>query len=318
MALTIIPQVWSDWVTTEMLNVSNIVLSPYVEFDPIGRRIEKDILMRIPKFKSLDILGDDEVITSSTTLSPSALEDYSELAPIVRRGKAVAVTDVEIQERGVDPLTLLAPQIAQRNLKQMQKVLKAVIDGVFAGPLATSHTYDISGAADPKIDAGPIEDALQTILGEVGSNFNAMIMHSKVAADLKKKGLTYTAFAPTYTDGLITNGEILTYWGKKIIVNDTICAPFGTQPKYPTYLIAGTPFYIGWQKELTINNQFNPAVGGGRNEIYWYAHYAVGMRGVSFTAGINNPTNTQLALATSWTKVAPDDKLIPIVRLVTL
>jgi hypothetical protein len=43
----------------------------------------------------------------------------------------------------------------------------------------------------------------------------------------------------------------------------------------------------------------------------------LGFRGVSFTAGIDNPTTTELAKGSNWTKVAPDNKLIRIVRLIT-
>lgn len=317
MALTIIPQVWSDWVVTEMVNLANVITSPYVEFDPNAVIQEKDILYRIPKFKSLDVIGDDVRITPTTTITPQNLEDYTEIAPIVRRGNGIQVSDVEIIERGVDPLRLLAPQIAQYNLRQMQKLVKAVIDGVFASALASSHTYDNRNNGDGKIDAGPIEDAVQSVLGETAEILTGLILHSKVAADLKKKGLTYTAFAPVFSDGLITNGQIPMYWGKRIIVNDTICAPYDDNgvTTYPVYLLAGTPVYVGWQKALNIYSDFDPSTGGGLNKIFWYAHYAIGFRGVSFTANINNPTAAQLATGSNWTKVAPDNKLIPVVRL---
>jgi len=319
MALTVQPQIWGDWVVTEMVKIANIVTSPYIEFDTGVSIKEGEILLRIPKLKSLDVIGDDVRVTKTTQLTPNELEDYAELAPILRTGNAIQVTDVEIVSKGIDPLQALAPQIAQYNINQIQKKVKAVFVGVFASALATSHTYNASGIGDGKIDAGPIEDALQSVLGETSEGMTAMIMHSKVAADLKKKGLTYTILAPVFTDGLLTQGQIPTYWGKRIIVNDTICAPFTVDnvTYYPTYILGGQPAYVGFQKALNIYSDFDPSVGGGTNKLYWYSHFAVGFRGVSFSAGIDNPTTAQLATGSNWTKVAPDDKLIRVVRLIT-
>jgi len=102
-------------------------------------------------------------------------------------------------------------------------------------------------------------------------------------------------------------------------VNDTICAPFTVDSVtyYPTYILGGQPAYVGFQKALNIYSDFDPSVGGGTNKLYWYSHFAVGFRGVSFSAGIDNPTTAQLATGSNWTKVAPDDKLIRVVRLIT-
>ncbi|MCX7909593.1 MAG: major capsid protein [Ignavibacteria bacterium] len=319
MALTIAQPVWSDWIVTEMVNLNNIISSPYVEFDPNVILAERGPSIRIPKLKSLDAIGDDERITSSTTLTPKALEDYVEIAPIIRRGNAISITDVEILTSGVDPLKLLAPQIAQYNIRQIQRPIKSVINGVFAVALASSHTYDNRSNGDGKIDVGPIEDAVQSVLGETADSLTGLILHSKVAADLKKKSLTNSILAPVFNDGLITTGVVLTYWGKRIIVNDTICAPFTEDGvvTYPSYLLAGTPVYVGWQKSLNIYTDFDPATGGGTNKIFWYAHYAIGFRGVSFNGNIENPTDAQLADGSNWTKVAPDNKLIRVVRLLT-
>jgi len=319
MALSVQPQIWSDWVVTEMVQIANILLSPYVEFDTGASIKPGDILLRIPKLKSLDVIGDDVRVTKTTTLTPNELEDYLELAPIIRTGNAIQITDVEIISKGIDPLQSLAPQIARYNINQIQKKVKAVFDGVFASALATSHTYNASGSGDGKIDAGPIEDALQSVLGETSEEMTGMIMHSKVAADLKKKGLTWTILAPVFSDGLITKGQIPTYWGKRIIVNDTICSPWTEEgvTYYPTYILGGQPVYVGYQKALNIYSDFDPATGGGTNKLFWYTHYAIGFRGVSFSGAIDNPTLQQLATGNNWTKVAPDDRLIRVVRLIT-
>jgi hypothetical protein len=203
-------------------------------------------------------------------------------------------------------------------LYNVQTFLAGILTGLFttSGCLLTTHSYDGSVGT---ISPDTILDGLQSLLGEVGlTEMDTMICHSKVYNDLLKANLISMIQAPVFLNNVITQGTIPTYVGKRVWVNDTLCAVISGSPDtYPTYVFKGQPFHLSYQQEMEIIPYKDELTAGGKQYIIWRYSYAPGFFGVSYTGSTSNPTAANLATANNWTKKASADKLIPFIRIVT-
>jgi hypothetical protein len=307
MALSIVPQVWEPFIANSLTYLNNIQNQGLVSIVTNAAITAGDVTWRNPKLKSLNELAADDVqLTTSTTLSPQALTDYQELYPVLHRADGISIHDLNKIEMGVDAMQMLAPQIAQRNLNQMQKKLVSFTKGAFATVLATSHTHDKSNAG---ITPMAIYEAGMTIHGEAMTLLNKVIMHSKIFYDLQasiEQKLTVNADSSTLPAFYLGD--------KRVIINDTLCAP--ASGVYPTYICGGSPWVIGYQKSLALETYRSPLTF--TDSLQWTVHYAVGLTGVSMTSNNSNPTPGTLETGSNYTSVAPTVNSIPLVRLLTL
>lgn len=318
MALTVVPELWAAWVIAAMQNQNNILNEGLVLLDTNSEISKGDHFRRVPRLKSLDSIGDDDVrVTKTTTIVPNALSDQEEIGVVLHYGNGISETDLDKMARGQSALQALTPQIAQRILKQQQKRLAAVTTGCFTTALVASHSLDVSGDGTGLINAAAILDAEQ-LLGESKVLLNTITMHSKVQNDLVKEGLIVYVAASAFGDQIVTTGTIPTFMGKRVKINDTLCAPYveETVTKYPSYITGGQPWYVGVQKAMRIESQRKADVGGGTDELYWYVDYQPHLIGMSWNENIPNPTDAQLKTGANWTKIAEDHELT-IIRLVT-
>jgi hypothetical protein len=151
------------------------------------------------------------------------------------------------------------------------------------------------------------------------NDIDTIILHSIKYAQFVKDGFIKYIDAGEYGSNMLYKGTIPTYLGKKVVINDTLCASFtdGAATKYPTYLVKGQPWYLGYQKTLNVKYDEDILTGGGKQELAWYTHFLPHVRGVSYTSATANPTTANLATASSWTQKAQDYN-IGIMRINTL
>lgn len=320
MALTINPDEWRSWIVNMMQPLNDVFNQGFVQLDTGADIPAKGIVGQIPVLHSLADDADDEAIAAGTTVTPTGFTDHSEVFPIVYRGKGWTIDNVTQSTSGNNPLASTQGQIALYFTRQNQKKIVAMINGLFAanGALVATHQSDKSAEADPSIQYNGgqyIVDASESILGEQWQDVDTIICHSKVASMLIKGGLTGTMQSLIFRDNAIQTGNVTTFLGKKVVINNTLCAPTGNV--YPTYITVGQPVYVGFRKQLDVFPYFNPAVGGGSNQIFCYTSYGVGMRGVTWSAGTYNPSTANLSTAGNWTKVAQSVKDIKLIQLKT-
>lgn len=265
----------------------------------------------IPFQENLSNIGNSVRVTTSTTITPQTLGDKEEVGVVCHIGQGIKEQVLNDILRGAEGLRQAANQIVPYTVNEFQRYLVSATKGAFAadGPLFGTHVVDKSGIGDGTISTSFIIDAAQETLGEDGMDFDALIMHSKIFADLQKVGLITYVNAGTFGQNLLVSGDIPTVLGKRVMVNDTLCAK-DSADKYPVYLSGGRPWYLGYQRQqLRIYQDFNPAIGGGQNETYWYADFVPHIRGLKWNVSTINPTTTNLETGTNWTKVWTDENI---------
>jgi hypothetical protein len=304
----IIPTYQSDWVFNGLSYLNNIQTAGVVQLINAPSITKGDTHWRNPKVKSLNELAANDIqMTTSSTLTPQALTDYTEIFPVLHRQDGITVRDFNNIEAGVDFGAGVLNQIPGRVLNQTQIMIAAMLKGIYitSGALNTSHVYDMTGyAMTPMM----VYDAAESKLGEADQLLNKVIMHSKVkiklAGQIENKVTTQ-----------VNGGTLVTSWlgDKQVIVNNTICATLGDNV-YPTYICGGSPILMGWQKNINLESQ--RTITTKSTAWSWDYHYAVGMSGVTY-AGAANPASTVLDDAASWTSTAPTANSVLCVQLLT-
>lgn len=260
-------------------------------------------------------LGSLERITASTTLTPQTLSDKVEYATVVHRGDSFEEVEFNNILRGTNAIQQVSGQIAEVVARDIQTVFNSAIAGVFA-----SATMPASKILDAQSELGGLDfdiiaDASQQAFGEQMQLVDAIMVHSAVLNKLKQKGMVTYLPAANFSANILTNGTIPTIDGKRILVNDTICA--ATSGVYPSYLVKGQPFWLGYQRQLRIEQQRNILVGGGQDVVAFYVDYAPHIKGFSWDINTTNPTNASLADGTKWTLVA-DESAVGIAQILTI
>jgi hypothetical protein len=152
-------------------------------------------------------------------------------------------------------------------------------------------------------------------LGEKMTDLTGIVMHSKVFGDALKDGLANYQATNELINGIYRTGMIPYMMGKKVWLNDAMCA--ATASVYPTYLVGGQPWYIGFQRNIEFETARAAYTAGGTDDLLVRYHYCPHIKGVSYTGTDMNATAAQLATTTNWTQTALD-KNIKLVQLKTL
>jgi len=273
----------------------------------------------IPQWKALS--GDSVQITSSTTTTIEAMQDFENVGVWVEREKAWGAADVLNYIAGKDAGVALGDMIGEYWAGELQKVGLNVLSGIFATALTGTHVLDDSGVT---VTPERLIDA-KLKLGDNADLIRYMIANSKVGGDLEKlKLLTYdTGGADTFVNGMIP--RVL---NMALILDDTLTA---TADVYKSYLSQANSMIYKFRNrkgsnltEKTVVNvggieiELSRAAttAGGIDQFITRASFLVHPNGMAY-AGAANPTNATLATGASWTKSANDDKLIGIVQVLS-
>lgn len=278
----------------------------------------------IPVWNTLS--GSSVQITTSLTTTINNLTDYKDVGVWIEREKAWGADQMLRVVAGRDATTEIARQLGEYWASEIHRVfVSGVFTGVFATALATTHTYDDSGNT---INIPGLIQA-KNKLGDNGDLLNSISMHSKVFGDaLNDKVVTYDK---STVDSYGT-GEVAMILGMKPYVTDKLAA---TTAVYPVLLgMKGSAIYLFRPRPkaqfsdanvfqintgtVSIDIELNriATTGGGQDQLISRASFLVHIPGVKFdtTSVTSNPTDTQLATGSNWSKVVSDDKLIKLVQ----
>jgi hypothetical protein len=314
----IAPTLWTPFIQEALQQKANILSMGLVTIDsnaPVGTSGD---YMKIPIQSPLSTVAVAQRITSSTTLTPVDPAQVEEIGVVCHIGDSYKTTEVDKLTSGVDGLKLFSSQILPTALLGIQTYFASVAKGLFGtgGQLATTHTYNPDNET---LSAENLAKGLQAVYGENIDSVDTIILHSSKYAELMIDNLIKFVPATDFAGQTLFTGTVPTYLGKKVVVNDTMCASYtdGQATKYPTYLTIGQPFYLGWQKTLDVKYDTDILTGGGKDILAWYVHFVPHVKGVSWTQATANPTTGNLETVGYWTKKQQDYN-IGIMRINTL
>ncbi len=321
----IVPEVFIPYVNEETVNKSALVRSgivvPDASLDELAKRGGR--LIQMPFYQ--DLTGDDEVLGTGTGATDSDLTlgkitTSKDQAVLFTRGRAWGDEDLAKALAGSDPLGAIADMVANYWAWREQKLLIAILTGVFADNADNDSSdliSDIASAGTPgdsnKIGADAIIDAM-TKLGDAANKLTAIAMHSTPYSRLQK--LNVIDYEPAAT----ANIGFGTYLGKTIIVDDDLPTDTGsTNTEYTTYLFG--PGAVGrGDGEAPVPVETDRDSLAGVNILIHRRHFLLHPRGIKFAdASVANsisPTNAECNMACNWDRVY-EKKNIRIVKLIT-
>lgn len=263
--------------------------------------------------ENLQTIANAQKITATTTLTPTTTAHLQEAMVVVHRGDSYYDTEYQNTVSGLQQLKMLSTQITPIVLETIQTSLANVTKGAFAsgGPLYSTHRYDWTTKEDGYMSAKALVTASQSILGEDLDTLDTLIVHSQVFADMENSIISVPA--SDLGGKVLYQGLIPTYNGKRVLVNDTLCA--ATSSVYPSYLSAGTPWYLTYQRNYRVLTDMDILYGGGENKIAWYVDYVPHLKGIHY-GGSANPAESDLYTGTNWSKIY-ETRNIKLVRVET-
>jgi len=316
----IIPAVFTPYVIERTMEKSALIRSGIIGIEERVEVPKGGTLVQMPFFKDLD--GDPEAIQSDHTLRPESISTGNDQARVMEFGKAWSSEDLAAELAGADPMRAIGDLVADYWVRQQQKILLKILDGVFADN-ATNDNGDLihniarddgNNATDANlISAEAILDACQ-LLGDAKDKFTAIAMHSKVHTRLQKLDLI----------DFKRDSEANVGWGKylgkySIIVDDGLPAEQGTSGyKYTTYIFAaGAVAYREGSPKVPTETDRNSLKG--EDILVNRRKFIMHPRGIKWTEKIvtgQMPTLADLANYKNWDRVY-DKKQVRIVKLVT-
>lgn len=223
---------------------------------------------------------------------------------------------------------------------QRQATVLAILSGIFGmtdtvgKAFADKHTYTVEG----NLDADTCNKAAQKGLGDAKQKLEVMFMHSAVSTNLE--GLNLIQFLKyTDSDGIERDLTIGTYNGKLVIVDDDMPVTeveadeeAGTEAhtEYTTYMFKRGFFeYENLGVKVPSEVARNAYKHGGRDELISRIREMIVPTLISYkTTTKISPLNEDFANGANWElvnngetqadkKVYVDDKLIPVVRIIS-
>lgn len=248
---------------------------------------------------------DDDVLSDSSPLTPSAITSGKDLAVIHFRGKAWSANDLAHQLAGDDPLSAIADHVSEYWARKMQKVMIASLNGAFSSASMSGNVLDVSAATDPTLNGKSILDAAQ-LLGDAKAQIAAIAMHSATETSLAKLDLI-----DAVRD---SNGTFMfnAFMGRRVIIDDGLPVSGDT---YTSYLFGAGA--IGYSEGGVLKPvEFDRDILAGDDMIATRRAYIMHPLGVSWQGSATgaSPTNTELAVGTNWNRVY-ESKSIRIIQV---
>jgi hypothetical protein len=256
----IIPEVFTPYVIEQTTQRDAFLASGVVQPMAELNATEGGDYINVPFWKA-NLTGDFEVLSDSTSLSPSKITADKQVGVILHRGRAWEARDLAALAAGADPMAAIGAKVADYVANQRQKDLIKCLEGVFGS---------LTGSDSPAFDALRVDTAgmgtlsprtvakVRAKLGDQGDKLTAVAMHSAIYYDLvERKAIDYVATTDargtttTQSGGSIAAafGEVSvpTYMGLRVIVSDDL-AP--TSTNYPVYFFTAGAIASGEQMAM--------------------------------------------------------------------
>lgn len=305
----IVPEVFNPYVINRSMELSALVRAGIISNDPTLDQLASSggTLINMPFWN--DLVGDDEVLSDTTALTPQNITSGQDRAGLIMRGKAWAANDLAGALAGSDPMAAIGNLVAGFWARKRQQTLLSVLRGVFASTSMSGNVLDIGSEtadADANFTIPNFLRALQ-LLGDAADGLTAIATHSAVRTALTSAQITETGVG---TDG----SNVTTVLGKPVIVDDGMpvevrdidpTATVNNQDVYTTYIFGSGAIGQG-NGGAPVPTETDRDSLAGDDILINRQHFLLHPRGVRFEAAAlvgSSPTNAELATATNWTRV---------------
>ena len=326
----IIPEIFTPYVIEQTTQRDSFLASGVVAPMAELNATEGGDFVNVPFF-SANLTGDFEVLSDSSSLTPSKISTDKQVGVILHRGRAFESRDLAALASGADPMAAIGQKIGAYIANQRQKDLLACLDGVFGSINANDSNSAFFGltidseSGDTPAGLSPKHVAkARSILGDQGDKLTAVCMHSKVYYDLVERkmvdyvlasdgnGGSATASGGTIAPAYGGDGTVPTYCGLRVIVSDDVSTTgSGASTEYSTYFFTQGAVASGEQAGLTTETDRDILAKSDAMAVdLHYCYHPVGSKWAVTTV---NPTRTQLGTVANWSKVY-ETKNIGIVR----
>ena len=326
----IIPEIFTPYVIEQTTQRDSFLASGVVAPMAELNATEGGDFVDVPFF-SANLTGDFEVLSDSSSLTPSKISTDKQVGVILHRGRAFESRDLAALASGADPMAAIGQKIGAYIANQRQKDLLACLDGVFGSINANDSNSAFFGltidseSGDTPTGLSPKHVAkARSILGDQGDKLTAVCMHSKVYYDLVERkmvdyvlasdgnGGSATASGGTIAPAYGGDGTVPTYCGLRVIVSDDVSTTgSGASTEYSTYFFTQGAVASGEQAGLTTETDRDILAKSDAMAVdLHYCYHPVGSKWAVTTV---NPTRTQLGTVANWSKVY-ETKNIGIVR----
>lgn len=276
----------------------------------------------------------------STNIVPGSIQAATQSGVVYGRSYSWKAADFAADITGNDPMKAIASQVGKFLSKQTQSELLLILNAVFGNKTKNINEKDtdfksghIYNTAAP-ITSTDVIDATVDALGDAADDISLVIMHSHIAASLKKQKVLEFL---TYTDpnGMEKPSKLATWDGKLVVVDDACPvevlegstgegeeAITAGEKLYTTYLFAaGSLLTAPAPVKNPTEVHRDPFTNGGEEMIIVRKRATIHPNGFTFTKPedgyTTSPTDAQLSDANNWS-VSVDPKSIGIVALKTL
>ncbi len=301
----IVPELFNPYVFNSILQYSPLVSTGIItnspEFDMLASQPAK--IVNLPFFQELT--GLSEQIIENTSLTPSNISPGIDQAPIIRRARMWASTDLSTAMSGADPMAAIGTLVARFWIRDMQKELINILSGAFSASSMSSNILDITDVDEGDEDATTCWTAsafidAQQLLGDASETLSAVLMHSDTKAFLKKSNLL-DQIRPSDNPGFDS------YQGVRVIVDDSCPVENGV---YTTYLFGEGAIAFGNGSPLgfvPVEVDRDRKKGSGVDYLISRKNFILHPRGIKFlnasVANSEGPSRVELANNANWQRV---------------
>jgi len=264
------------------------------------------VRVQVPFFRPID--PTEERIESNNTwgtsnngyLTPQRITAAEQVMPILHRGFSYAVDDLSKLGSGADPMAAIRSQLAQAINKLRTRTLVAQLEGIFGAAL-NGNVVDLVGAATGAATEAQFLSAASLIrgkarLGERADQLTTLVIHPNVYFYLQQVG------ALVFSTSALSSGGSITWGGGGVGLQSTDLAFF-----------MGCRIVVDSQQALRIEADRN--ILSKQDVMSLDYHYGMHVMGTSF-GGADNPDNTVLQTAGSWTRAYTSNQMVDAVKLI--
>jgi len=306
----VIPELWNEYIPAHIPEVAKLIGSSAVQRDPGPGFARSGVYQYRPFVKEFTTTM--VIPTAETNLTINAMTTDKDILVCLHRAIAIGEESNAIRRAGTSVLQSFLKAQTEYYAKEYENRMLSLLKGVFAagGALAATHQSDQSGAT---IDADKIFGA-KALLGDNFGELGAIMMHSKVYFDMVRSGLVQFVNAADLGKSIALTGRIPVFGDMQIVISDRCPVSNGV---YSTYLLGNGSLYFAAPYFNTIVGH-DDLLAAGTDYAVVNTDFCVHIPGVKFAkASETNPTDATLELATTWTKVAGNDKDIHVIELKT-
>ncbi|QYW02038.1 major head protein [Stenotrophomonas phage Siara] len=328
----VVPEVFAPYVQNYTEEKSNLIQSSAIVVDSrlTANLSGGGLTFNEPSWR--DLSNEDENISNDDPddkSTPAKTGSLNEVQIRLSRNKSWSTMDLAGTLAGSDPMTSIGNRVGYYWTRRLQKLFVATGTGIFANDaLATdgNHiqgemTNNVSGSAFiPGVTNFTTEAFLDTLttMGDSEGALGIVMMHSIVFNRARKNNLI--DYIPD-SEGRV---NIPYFLGKLVIVDDGMPNKDGV---YDTWIFGSGAFRFGnglAPVPVAVERKEDAGHGGGQeilyNRVEWCLHPA-GYAWVGDTTTSGGPSNAatagNIAAGTSWKRVFPERKQIPMARMVT-